>query len=75
MPSPPIYAPMYPSTGLMVSPGVGMVSTGPGIVDVAIISMFLVMAASAASTALRNGGVDEDDFDAGGCGVRNAATS
>jgi hypothetical protein len=59
----------------MVSPGVGMVSTGPGIVDVAIISMFLVMAASAASTALRNGGVDEDDFDAGGCGVGNSATS
>jgi hypothetical protein len=55
---------MYPGTGLMVSPGAAMVTTGPGIVDIAIVSMFLVMAASAASTALK-GGVDGDDYDGG----------
>lgn len=56
--------PMYPS-GLMVSPGAAVVTTGPDIVDIAIISMFLVMAASAATTALKGAGVDGDDYDAG----------
>jgi hypothetical protein len=48
----------------MVSPGAAVVTTGPGIVDIAIVSMFLVMAASAATTALK-GGVDGDNYDAG----------
>jgi hypothetical protein len=65
VPSPPIYAPMYPSTGIMVAPGAAVVSTGPGIVDIAIVSMFLVMAASAATSALKGSDVDGDDFDAG----------
>lgn len=65
VPSPPIYAPMYPSTGIMVAPGAAVVSTGPGIVDIAIVSMFLVMAASAATSALKGSDADGDGYDAG----------
>jgi hypothetical protein len=41
-PGPPVYSP-----GMMVAPGTAaVVSTGPDIIDIAIVSMFLVMAAS-----------------------------
>lgn len=67
MPSPPIVVPgpMYPSTGVMVAPGAAYVSTGPSIADVAIISIFLVMAASAASSALKGADMDGDDYGSG----------
>lgn len=67
VPSPPIITPMYPSTGIMVAPGAAAVavSSGPDIVDIAIVSLFLVMAAGAATSALRGGDVDSDDYDAG----------
>lgn len=58
--------PMYPGTGMMVAPGgAAVVTAGPGIVDIAIVSMFLVMAASAASTALK-GADGDDDYDGAG---------
>lgn len=56
---------MYPSPGIMVSPGAAVVTSGPGIVDIAIVSMFLVMAASAATSALRGADGDGDGYDAG----------
>jgi hypothetical protein len=64
---------MYgPSTGLMVAPGAAVVSAGPDIVDIAIVSMFLVMAASAAATALK-GADGDDDYDSSGEGGRGTA--
>jgi hypothetical protein len=62
VPSAPVIvgAPMLPGVGggLMVAP---VVSAGPDIVDIAIVSMFLVMAATAATSSLRGGSGDGDD--------------
>jgi hypothetical protein len=42
---------------MMVAPGTAaVVSTGPDIIDIAIVSMFLVMAASAATGAFKGSG-------------------
>lgn len=57
--------PMYPGTGMMVAPGAAVVTAGPDIVDIAIVSMFLVMAASAAATALK-GADGDDDYEGSG---------
>eukprot|EP00882_Tetradesmus_deserticola_P001291 GHRQ01001395.1.p1 GENE.GHRQ01001395.1~~GHRQ01001395.1.p1 ORF type:complete len:412 (+),score=136.93 GHRQ01001395.1:119-1354(+) len=51
VPGPPIYSPR-----VMVAPGAAVVSAGPSIVDVAIVSMFLVVAASAATGMLKGSG-------------------
>lgn len=54
VPGPPVYSP-----GMVVAPGAAAVVTrGPDIVDIAIVSMFLVMAASAATGVLKGSGED-----------------
>lgn len=59
VPSPPIIVPgpsIYSSPGVVVAPGAAVVSRGPDIIDIAVVTLFLVMAASAATTMLRSDG-------------------
>jgi hypothetical protein len=47
------------SPGVVVAPGAAaVVSSGPDIIDIAIVSMFLVMAASAATGVFKGSGED-----------------
>ncbi|KAF8067306.1 popC [Scenedesmus sp. PABB004] len=53
----------YGAGGLLVAPGAAAtaVAAGPDLVDLAIVSIFLAVAASAATGALRAGGDDDDN--------------
>lgn len=53
MPSPPV---VYGGPSVMIAPGATAVTTGPDIVDIAVISIFLIMAAGAATSMMRDVG-------------------
>eukprot|EP00878_Enallax_costatus_P011071 GHUV01011563.1.p1 GENE.GHUV01011563.1~~GHUV01011563.1.p1 ORF type:complete len:294 (+),score=90.91 GHUV01011563.1:601-1482(+) len=63
VPGPPV---VYGGPTVMVSPGAAAVTAGPDIIDIAIISIFLIMAASAAVTMMRDVGGFNGDVAGGG---------